>query len=80
MLNSMVTFLNSVWTENTFYGQFRSTKLKMSVSYESWSLAEFQYAEFDGDVHFFCFGLKVACFGIFGPKTQNYLFKMTPRA
>ena len=52
----------------------------MSVSYESWSLAEFQYAEFDGDVHFFCFGLKVACFGIFGPKTQNYLFKMTPRA
>ena len=36
-----------------------------------------KYAEFNGDVHFFCFGPKIPFLDKFGPKTPNYLMKMT---
>ena len=35
---------------------------------------KFKYAEFDADVHFFCFGCEIYFFGRFCLKNQNCLF------
>ena len=37
---------------------------------------EFGYAEFSGNVYFFCFRAEIPCSGKFGPKYQNYQFKL----
>ena len=37
---------------------------------------EFGYAEFSGNVYFFCFRAEIPCSGKFGPKYQNYKFKL----
>ena len=41
-----------------------------------WLLYQFEYAEFDGYVHFFCFGPKIPFLGKFNQQNQNCLFKV----
>ena len=51
-------------------------KTKIVSQHEIWHLHVSEYAEFDGDVQLSCFGLEIPFFGKFGPKIQNYVFKM----
>ena len=37
---------------------------------------QFEYAEFNGDVHFFCFRTEIPFLGKFAPKNQNYQFEL----
>ena len=41
-----------------------------------WHRAEFLYAEFNDAVNFFCFSVEILFLGKFGPKNQNYQFKL----
>ena len=43
---------------------------------EIWYLDQFEYAELNGDVHFFRFPLEKPFLGKFGHKLQNYYFKV----
>ena len=58
MQNSMMLLPFSFSTGNTLFGQIWSNKSKLSVSAEIWQLDQFEYAEFDGDVHFLVFDQK----------------------
>ena len=53
-----------------FFFLFFFKKCKLSDFYKTWDLVEFKYAEFDGDLYFFCFGPKIPFWGKFGPKNQ----------
>ena len=44
--------------------------LKFSVLGETWYLDEFEYAELNGDVHFFRFRPEIPFLGKFGPKNK----------
>ena len=57
---------------NTLFGQIWSNKLKSSVQGETLDLNHFKYAEFNGDVHLFCFWVEIPFLGKFGPKNQNF--------
>ena len=61
---------------NTLFGQIWSKKLKFLFQAEIWYLHEFEHAEFNGGVHFFCFWVEMLFLGKFGPKSQNYQFKL----
>ena len=63
-------------SENTLFGQIWSKKLKFLFQAEIWYLHEFEHAEFNGGVHFFCFWVEMLFLGKFGPKSQNYQFKL----
>ena len=41
-----------------------------------WYLDLFEYVEFNGDVHFFCFSLEIPLLGKLGPKSQNCQFNL----
>ena len=41
---------------------------------EIWCLDLFEYAEFNGGVHFFCFSPKTPVLGKFDPKNENRQF------
>ena len=36
---------------------------------------QFEYAEFNGGIHFFCLRTEINYFGKFGPKGQNFQFQ-----
>ena len=72
----MVMFTFSVFDRESYFGQIWSKKLKLSVQGETRYLNLFKYAEFNGDVHFFCFWLKILFLGKFGPTSQNYQLKL----
>ena len=44
---------------------------KLSVKAKTWYIDYFEYAEFNDDVHFFCFQLEIPVLGKIGPKNQN---------
>ena len=50
--------------------------MKLSVQGETLDLNYFKYAEFNGDVPFFCFWVEILFLGKFGPKNQNFYFKL----
>ena len=62
--------------ENTYFEQIWLKKLKLSVQGETPYFNQFKYAEFNGDVHSFCFWSEIPFLGRFGPKNQNYQFKL----
>ena len=62
--------------ENTYFEQIWLKKLKLSVQGETPYFSQFKYAEFNGDVHSFCFWSEIPFLGRFGPKNQNYQFKL----
>ena len=51
-------------------------KLELSISAEFWYLDQFEYAELNRDVRFFCFQTKMSFLRKCGPKVQNSLFKV----
>ena len=61
---------------NTLFGQIWSKKSKLSVEAEIWYLHQFEHAEFNGDVHLFCFWSEIFFLGKFSPKSQNYQSKL----
>ena len=61
---------------NTLFGQIWSKKSKLSLWAEIWYLKQFEHAEFNGDVHFFCFWSEISFWDKFGRKSQNYHFKL----
>ena len=73
MQNSVVMFTFSDF--DPFWVNFVQ-KSKLSVYFEIWYLNYFEYAEFNGIVHLFCFRLEVPFLGKFGPKNQNCQFVM----
>ena len=48
-------------------------KKKLSVSDETWLLNLSKYADFDGNIHLFCFELEMHFLGKFGPKSYIFL-------
>ena len=61
---------------NILFGQIWFKKSTLSVEAEIWCPHQFKYAEFNIDVHFFRFQLEISFLGKFGPKNQNYQFKL----
>ena len=48
---------------------------KFDPKIQNWYLGQFEYAEFNGDVHFFCFGPEILFLGKFDPNDQNCQFE-----
>ena len=61
--------------ETYFWENFDNTNSKLPVSAEVWYQDQFEYAEFNGSVHFFCCTKETGFFGKFGPKTHNCHFQ-----
>ena len=51
---------------------------KIKIISWSWNLVptQLEHAEFNGDVHSFCFWLEIPFLGKFSPKSQNYQLKL----
>ena len=58
MQNSMVMFTFLVFDPKYLFWKIWSKKSKLSVEGKTWYLNYFEYAEFNGHVHFFVFGRK----------------------
>ena len=58
-----------------FLGEF-VTKFKTNCLSEICYLYWFEYVEFNGNVHFFCFQPEIPFLGKLGPKSQNCQFKL----
>ena len=77
MQNSMECSLFFFLTRNTFFGKIWSKKSsKLSVWGEIWYLDQFEYAEFNGSIHFFCLRPEKPFLRKCGPKNQNCNFKL----
>ena len=63
-------------TGNTLFGQIWPKKTKLLVQPEIQYPDQFEYPEFNGDVHFFCFLPEIPFLGKFCPKIQNYHFEL----
>ena len=62
-------------TGNTISRQIWPKKSKLFVKAEIWYPNQFEHAEFNGDVHFFCFLSEIPFLSKFGPKDQNCQFQ-----
>ena len=76
MQNSLVMFTFSVFDQKYFVGQIWSNRLKLSVKTEVWYIHWFDYAEFNGGVHFSWFTMEIPFWGKFVPENQNCQFKL----
>ena len=76
MQNSMVIFTFLFPTGIRLFEQIWSKKSKLSVKSEISDLDEFEYAEFNGGVHFFYFRPEAIFAGKFGPNNQNFQFQL----
>ena len=72
MQNSMAQFTFSAldW-KHPFFGKFGPKNQNCQFWPEIWFLDYFEFAEFNGAVHFFCFRSEKAFLGKFGPKNPN---------
>ena len=62
-------------TRNTLCGRIWSKISKLTVYAGIRDLVQFKYVELHGDLHFFL-QLRFPFLGKFGPKNQNYQFKL----
>ena len=76
MQNSLVMFTFSIFDQKYFVGQIWSNRLKLSVKTEVWYIHWFDYAEFNGGVHFSWFTMEIPFWGKFVPENQNCQFKL----
>ena len=74
MQNLVVLFTFPVLDGKHDFGQIWTKKTKLSVSPEVWYQDYFDYAEFNGALHFSCFRRETTFLGKFGPKLQNRQF------
>ena len=72
MQNSIVMLTFSVFDQEYLFGQIWFKKSKLSVWAEIRWLEEFEYAEFNGGVQFFCFRPEKSFWNKSGQKNQNY--------
>ena len=62
--------------ETYFWEKFDNTKSNLSVSAEVWHQDQFEYAEFNGGVHFFSCTKETGFLGKFVPKNRNCHFQL----
>ena len=74
--NSVVMFTFSFFDWKYFFGHIWSKSLKLSIQTEIGYVDWFEFAEFNGCVHFYWFRLEVPFLGKCGPENQNYWFKL----
>ena len=72
---TVFTFSVSDW-KYPFWVKLVQKKSKLSVQAEIWHLAKFLYAELIGAVPFFCFRSEKPFLGKFGPRNQNFQFRL----
>ena len=51
-------------------------KSKLSIYVEICYPDQFEYAQFNGDIQFFCFQAEILFLGEFGPKNKNCQFEL----
>ena len=71
----MLVFTFCLQTGNTLWGN-TVLKRKLSVEAKIWYPELFEYAEFNGGVHFLCFRPEIPFLAKFDPKSQNCPFQV----
>ena len=74
--NSMMVLTFSFFIGNTLLGQICSKKTKMFIRAEIWCSDNSENAKFNGHAQFFFLRTEILFMGKFGPKIQNYFFRM----
>ena len=74
--NSVVMFTFSFFDWKYFFGDIWSKNLKLSIQTEIGYVDWFEFAEFNGCVHFYWFRLEIPFSGKFGPKNWNCRFQL----
>ena len=60
----------------TVFGKFGSKNQNFQFKLNFDTYTKFEYAEFNGGAHFFCFREKTHFLSKFGPKNENCHFKL----